>query len=256
MKANILIAVALAMSANARADHGDAPGKARELAEQGRIAHQAGDYGRAIEAFREAYVIAPAPALLFNLAQSYRLHGSCDDAAALYRRYLGSGPDVEARALAETHLATVERCVRERSPTLPLADPMTVPRVPVPSGDHAVIATPPRPARGSGQLHKTVGLGVILGGTAALGIATYYGFRAHDAAEDVERAYAAGGKWKDVAERDAEGRRAATTARILGVGGGLAVLTGVTLVIVGKRTEPLAITPSSSGVHVSYTWKF
>src|SRR5438874_5150491 len=86
------------------------PEKARALADRGRVAHDAGDYGSAIAAFQEAYVIAPSPALLFNLAQAYRLAGDCDDAAWMYRRFLDTNPVGEHRTLAESHLSTVEKC--------------------------------------------------------------------------------------------------------------------------------------------------
>src|SRR5690349_21094377 len=80
------------------------PQKARELADKGRAYHDAGDYMKAVAAFKEAYVLAPSPALLFNIAQAYRLAGDCDDAAWMYRRYLDTNPGPERRSLAETHL--------------------------------------------------------------------------------------------------------------------------------------------------------
>jgi tetratricopeptide (TPR) repeat protein len=86
------------------------PAQARALAERGRIAHDRGDYPAAIAAFTEAYALAPSPALLFDLAQAYRLAGRCADAAVMYRRYLANDPDPEARALAETQLEAVEHC--------------------------------------------------------------------------------------------------------------------------------------------------
>jgi tetratricopeptide (TPR) repeat protein len=231
------------------------PSKARALADTGRIAHDRGDYPRAIAAFKEAYVIAPAPALLFNLAQSYRLQGNCEDASLMYRRYLGTGPSDEGRALAETHLATVERCIYKRSLNIPMDDSVAYLRVPTPPElgvvDPAVRERPP------GQLHKQVGLGLTLGGAAALGIAAYYGARAHSASEDVERAFARGAKWKEIAARHAEGQRAETGATLFGIGGGIAVVTGVTLMIVGKkRAAPIEITPSAKGARVSVAWQF
>jgi len=90
------------------------PQKARLLAERGRALHDAGDYGNAIIAFKEAYVIAPSSGLLFNLAQAYRLQGNCDDAALMYRRYLDTAPSRDGRALAVGHLVTVERCAHDQ----------------------------------------------------------------------------------------------------------------------------------------------
>ncbi|HEU4612056.1 MAG TPA: tetratricopeptide repeat protein, partial [Kofleriaceae bacterium] len=97
MKAPVLaIAAILAAAPVARADNAlrpeRIPNKARELADKGRAYHQAGDYAAAVAAFKEAYVLAPSPGLLFNIAQSYRLAGDCDEAAWMYRRFLDTNP--------------------------------------------------------------------------------------------------------------------------------------------------------------------
>src|SRR5262249_1560300 len=111
----LVVAVALVAAAPpARAEEmlrpDQIPEKARVLAEGGRHYHDAGDYEQAIAAFKEAYVLAPSPGLLFNLAQAYRLAGQCDDAAWMYRRYLDASPAADRRAIAENHLAIVEKC--------------------------------------------------------------------------------------------------------------------------------------------------
>lgn len=245
MNRRVVIAVAVALlPAPIRADNEHVPALARELAREGRAAHDAGDYARAIAAFQEAYVIAPSPALVFDLAQSYRLQGNCDAAAAMYRRYLDGGPEVEALALAATHLASVERCQQARSLHIKLPD----------SG----IALPPVPSPRHPR-QSTAGLVAIGVGSAALGVAAYYGFAAHRAARDVERASAIGGQAGDVAARDTEGRRAAMLGRIAAVGGAAAVVAGVTLVILGKRAARatrIEITTSKSNPEVSVTCQF
>src|SRR5512143_3140072 len=86
------------------------PDRARALANKGRVYHDAGDYNAAIAAFKEAYVLAPSPGLLFHIAQAYRLAGSCDDAAWMYRRFLDTNPSGPNRDLAEQHLSAVEKC--------------------------------------------------------------------------------------------------------------------------------------------------
>jgi tetratricopeptide (TPR) repeat protein len=235
------------------------PPKARVLAAKGREAHDKGDYARAIAAFKEAYVIAPAPALLFNLAQAYRLQGNCDDAALMYHRYLNTGPSPEGREVAQTHLATVERCMHQRALAIPLDDSMAYLKVPAVPDLGIVDAPGPAPATSSAHLEKDIGIGVTIGGVAALGIATFYGFRAHAAAQDVERAYAMGAKWKEVEATHARGERAARIGKIFGIGGGLAAATGITLFVLGKRSEralPVVITPTTRGAEVSYAWAF
>ena len=246
MKATLLIAVLCAAPIAARAD--DITPKARVFAERGRELHAAGNYAAAIDAFKEAYVISPAPALLFNLAQAYRLAGDCDDARIMYRRYLASDPPPEGRAIAEPQLVNVERCTRDSAPLPPphLAQPQPVqPAADLPPTDHA-------------RLEETVGVGLAIAGGLALGGALYYEIQALTAASDVSNAYAKGGAGKDIAPTDARGRSAAHDAQLLAAGGTLAVAGGVALYLVGYRAEgarpAIAIAPTHDGGHVSMSW--
>jgi tetratricopeptide (TPR) repeat protein len=243
----------------ARADDGrdGVPTKARTLADRGRAAHEAGDYTSAITAFTRAYVMAPSPALLFNLAQAYRLQGNCDDAALMYRRYLATNPSPEERALAETHLASVERCLRKLALHIPVEIAPGRPAV-APSSDPLTAAVAaPAPSRRA-AITKDIGVGLMLGGTAALAAAGYYAVRAHDAANDVAEAYAMGARWKDVAPLDERGKTAATRAWMFGAGGALGVTGGLVTYLIGRRAErpPVAITPKANGVEVSMQWTF
>ena len=258
MKSALIVAAILVAAPAARADEG-IPVKARDLAAKGRSAHDQGDYARAIAAFKEAYVIAPAPALLFNLAQAYRLQGNCDDAALMYRRYISTRPAPEGRALAEEHLATMERCLKKRSLNIPMDESMAYLRVEKPPMDLGIVDAPVKPAGKPGQLRKDVGLGFALGGSAAIAIATYYGVRAHGAAQDVEELYAMGAKWKEIEARDADGKRAATIGKVFGIGGVAAIATGTTLYVLGKRAErspPIMVTPIAKGAQVNVGWRF
>jgi len=256
----LAVAVALVLAPAVGSADEPVPDKARKLAEHGRAMHDQGDYARAIIAFKEAYVMAPRPALLFNLAQAYRLQGNCDDASLMYRRYLATDPAPDARAIAEGHLHTVERCQKKRSLNIPLDESMAYLNVPPPPGPEKVILEDRqdavvRPSR----LKQDVGRGVALGGSAALAVAAYFGYRSYDASQEVERAYARGAKWKEIESIHERGESSARAAKIFGIGGGLAIAGGVTLFVLGKREEravPLAVTPSAQGAEVSYAWQF
>jgi tetratricopeptide (TPR) repeat protein len=235
---------------------GAVPVKARTLAERGRAFHDAGDYPHAIAAFTQAYVIAPSPALLFNLAQAYRLQGNCDDAALMYRRYLATNPDAEQRALTELHLASVERCLHKLALHIPIETasgrPVAARRA------EPMIATerwaPPRRA----QIEKDIGIGVAIGGSVSLAIAGYYAVQAHNAADDVAAAYANGGKWKDVAATDERGKSAASAAKLFGAGGAIGLAGGVVTYLIGKRDEqpPVTIATTRNSVSVDVRWAF
>jgi tetratricopeptide (TPR) repeat protein len=260
MRAALLVVVALAAPV-VEADSSDpVPPRARKLAERGRELHERGDYARAIAAFKEAYVLAPSPGLLFNLAQAYRLQGNCDDAAAMYRRYIAASPPwADERALAEGHLATVVRCVQKRNLNLPPDDAMAhIPVPPAPAPDPLFVDAPAT-GRSGGRALRGVGLGATLGGAVALSTAAYFGLRAYSAAADVERLYAEGASWKVIEPIHERGERAETTAKWLGIGGGVGAAAGVTLFILGRRAErapPLAVTPAKGGAQIGLSWAF
>ena len=236
---------------------GAVPTKARTLAERGRAFHDAGNYAAAITAFTQAYVMAPSPALLFNLAQAYRLQGDCEDAALMYRRYLATNPSPEGRALAEMHLASVERCIHMLSLHIPVESPSGHIVAPPPREKLTAVATTPGPAS-KAQIEKDVGVGLVLGGTVALAAATYYTVAAHNASNDVAAAYAMGAKWKDVAPIDERGKTAAARAKILGAGGVLGVAGGIVTYLIGRHTEqlPVTVAPTRHGVELGMSWAF
>jgi len=243
------------------------PDKARKLAERGRELHGQGDYARAIMAFKEAYVLAPSPGLLFNLAQAYRLQGNCDDAAIMYRRYLATNPLPDARALAETHLATVERCIAQRGLNIPFDESMAYLRVPPPEDKTlAIVTSPTSPAVDqphSRRTQKWIGLGVATSGGLALATAGFFAYRAHEASVEVEERYARGDKWKNIAPVAARGEQSASRARAFGIGGGIAAVAGATVFLLGARAErraqspsPVSVMPTRRGAEVSLAWQF
>lgn len=257
----LLVAGVVAWAPLARADDSQAvPAKARTLAARGRAYHDAGDYTNAIAAFTQAYVIAPSPALLFNLAQAYRLQGNCDDAALMYQRYLATNPSPEARALAEGHLASVQRCMHKIALHIPMESTATSSTAAMTGAPPAAVSVDaPAPSR-KAQLEKDVGLGLTIAGAGALAAAVYFAVQAHDASNDVSNAEAPGkGKPGNVGALDASGESSATNARILAIGGGVGVATGVVLYMLGRRDEQsaVAVAPTAhGGAAVSMRWAF
>lgn len=235
------------------------PNKARALADRGRAAHDARDYAGAISAFTEAYALAPAAGLLFNLAQAYRLKGACDDASLMYRRYLATGPAEDARVLAELHLAAVERCNKKIDVTAAVSvSALKLPRSPIETRRETrrePIVVEDRPHR---RTAEKVGVGFAIVGGAALLVAAYYGLEAHQTASEVEKRYANGENWKSLVTLDAEGDRASSIAKVsLGIGAA-AVLTGATVLVVDHRRSKrtLKVEPVSGGARIGVSWRF
>ena len=263
MKAGAITLAALLAAASTTAYADNAlrperiPNKARLLADKGRAYHNAGDYNAAVSAFKEAYVLAPSPGLLFNIAQAYRLAGNCDEAAWMYRRFLDTNPIGTHRQLAENHLAAVERC---GSGGLivdnPQASPEATMAVPEPSDKLITFVSLPE---SRSRKYKKIGLGTAIGGGALLAGAAVFAIDAHDASNTVAETYKRGGKWEDIKDVDARGRRSSTIATALGIGGGLAVVSGAVLFAVGRHYEQaqhVAVTPTTRGAQVSLSWGF
>jgi tetratricopeptide (TPR) repeat protein len=120
--------------------------RSRALYDQGSRAYSDGDYARAIELFLAAYELSRAPAILFNVAQAYRLAGTCDKALEYYRRSLAEEPDAANRAEVEERIAEMQRCAADEQARR-RAEPPAAARAEVESAaseaEDAPPATPP-----------------------------------------------------------------------------------------------------------------
>jgi tetratricopeptide (TPR) repeat protein len=236
------------------------PEKARFLADRGRQLQRDGKFAEALEAYKAAYVLAPSPGLLFNLAQAYRLNGDCDDAAWMYRRFLDTDPREDLRSLVNDHLAKLQACMHVGFRTQ-----IETPPVPPSGKDNAM---PSQPARAvvavaepsnDGQREQQVGTYVMIGGGAALVVAAAFAYEAHSASNDVADAYRAGMRAPDIHSIDDRGQRDATIATVASITGGAALITGAVLYSLGRRDERaqhLAVVPHPGGGEVRLAWRF
>lgn len=149
------------------------PHKAKRLATAGRSLHEQGEYGKAIIAFQEAYVLAPSPALLFNLAQAYRLDGNCEDAAYMYRRFLAQAPRNEARAISQEQLPAMERCTHKRGLGIPEKDAAVTLGM---ASDSSASGVPmdALPLRPRSKARTNAGIGMTIAGGVVLILAASY----------------------------------------------------------------------------------
>jgi len=259
MRVVVFIVALMVLAPIARSDSwsGQVPAKARALAERGRALHDAGDYANAIVAFTQAYAMAPSPALLFNLAQAYRLLGDCDDAALMYRRYIATNPGPERSALAESQLAAMERCVQKLALHIAVETANGGLVVPPPPTGLWATATPPGPSH-KAQIEKDVGVGLIAGGTVSLAVAAFYAVRAHNASSDVAAAYARGARPNEIAPIDSRGKSAARAAKISGGVAAVGIAGGLAMYLLGRHDAQTPVTVAATGhsVEVSMLWGF
>ena len=237
----------------------EALSRARELSDQGRALHDRGEYSGAVDAFQAAYVLAPSPAILFNLGQAYRLKGDCDNAVLMYRAFLRSRVEPQLQDIARAHLGNVEKC----------ASSAVMGRPGSAAGAAATPGTSVTPtSRTDGESAPGRGLrrgGVVtaIGGGVLLGLAGYFAYRAADANDEVEERYERGVKWRDLEALDSRGERDNMLATGLAVTGGVAVLTGGVLYLVGwrqaeraERRPTMSVAPTRGGGAVRLAWEF
>jgi tetratricopeptide (TPR) repeat protein len=163
----IVCLTGLVMAGEARAAEGD-PAEQRESAaadrqaeavrafDQANTHYDLGEYDQAIPLFRRAYEISRAPALIFNIAQAYRLGGDCHRALEAYRQFLRMASDAGLRATAERHSESLRRSCR-----------------PVAAGEVSRPVPPPVPAPPPASRWRPLGLasmgaGVLSGAAATV----------------------------------------------------------------------------------------
>jgi tetratricopeptide (TPR) repeat protein len=235
----------------------EAMAKARGLADQGRVLHDRGEYGRAVDSFQAAYVLAPSPALLFNLGQAYRLKGDCDNALLMYRAFLRSRPAPQLQDIARAHLGSVEKCASPEVMGRPAGATAATPAT------SAVTTSGSDRGREPGRALRRSGVITAISGGVLLGLAGYFAYRAADANDEVEERYGRGVKWRDLEELDASGDRDNKLATGLAVTGGVAVITGSVLYLVGwrqgeraERRPMMSFAPARGGGAVRLAWTF
>jgi len=270
MKRLVYAVLALALSAasafaDSFVDEGagmPVPEKARLLADRGRQLQRDGKFAEALEAYKAAYVLAPSPGLLFNLAQAYRLNGDCDDAAWMYKRFLETDPRDDLRALVNDHLQKLASCTHLGFRTnldVPQREAKAMPSQP--SRDGAVVATTPAavPDVSRARSEQHAGEYLMIGGGVGLAVAAVFAVDAHLAANEVADAYASGVRNPDVRSLDDRGHRDDAITAIAGISGGAALITGAVLYGVGvhsERAQHLAVVPRRDGAEVKVAWQF
>lgn len=208
---------------------------AKEKAANAKAAFDRGDYAVAVEQYREAYRLMPSPNLLYNLGQAYRLVGSCAEAAEAYREYLRLVPESPYRETAEQNLAAAEVCARDAEAAARRREER--------KREEALAATidaPPPPPVDHGRGMRRAGVGAMAVGGMLVVAGGYFAIDAARQADEVSQFYQDGGSWQDVADADERGRRAQLVSRVAFGASAVAIASGVTLYLLGRRVEPSA----------------
>jgi len=114
--------------------------------EAGTTAYNLGDFLTAANEYREAYKARPLSAILYNIAQAYRLGGDFKQAVFFYRSYLRNVTDSPNRAECEERIRTLEAELAAQQagpPTPPKETSAPGSATPAPTSAQPPPSTPP-----------------------------------------------------------------------------------------------------------------
>jgi len=91
--------------------------EARQHAAKAKVHYDLGEFEQAAEEYIIVYRLRPLPALLFNIAQSYRGAGLYEKAKQFYRAYLRENPDAKTSAAVKKALKEIDELLAKEKKT-------------------------------------------------------------------------------------------------------------------------------------------
>jgi tetratricopeptide (TPR) repeat protein len=89
---------------------------AAELFARGRAEYGRGEYQRAYDDFKQAYLLSGRPPLIYNMARALEGLGQYGDAADALRSYLRASPLDPERVAIEEHIRALDEAQRKHAP--------------------------------------------------------------------------------------------------------------------------------------------
>jgi tetratricopeptide (TPR) repeat protein len=269
MKSLTRAALVLSLLALCPSAHADDIAEAREHFRKGSKAFDLGHYADAIKEYEAAYDIKEDPALLFNIAQAYRLEGDNQNAIRVYKSFLHHLPNARNRPEVERRIEELQKAIdqegraKEGPPdgTLPPAAEPQRAVTPPPNAETpaaAPIVAAPAPAEHPGRSKKIAGIFLAAVGVAGIAAGGAFAAMAVKAGDDLTALN------QNMGTFDSSKQSAGKTDQIAeGVAfgiGAVALAAGVTLYVLGHRDARRAANAASratprlaaSGVAVSF----
>lgn len=243
------------------------PSEPERLYTSGQKAYDEKRYDDALAAWERSYSLSKLPALLFNIAQAYRLRaqtGDCTKATETYKKFIELDAKSQFRAQADGFIAELAPCYAAENPSKVVEKkPVEPPKPPIvtgPGDKDKLPPPPPPPPGGGGGARRAIGFSVIgLGGVAVLG-GVLFGVKASSLGKEVTDACAAGCDWNTIKDKDADGRSAATTQWILYGVGAAAIGVGAAIAFLGgskkERSRTVTVVPHGDGALVGWSGRW
>jgi len=176
---------ALLLSFGGGAARGDATASARDHFNKGTTLYDLARYREAAAEYELAYQAKNDPAILYNIAQVWRLAGESAKAVTFYKSYLRRIPNADNRAQVEIRIAELQKATEQMEHTkqgppegaMRLEDNRPSPEAPVVPPPAVTITAPssePRPIdakpSSSWRMKRNAGIGLVAGGIAFLAV--------------------------------------------------------------------------------------
>jgi tetratricopeptide (TPR) repeat protein len=114
---------AMVLASAAHAQESSGKGKdanleeARQHAAKAKVHYDLGEFEKAAEEYILVYRLRPLPALLFNIAQSYRQASQYEKAKQFYRAYLRENPDAQTSSAVKKALREIDELLAKEKKT-------------------------------------------------------------------------------------------------------------------------------------------
>lgn len=271
---SLAVLLVVISSTFARAATPDQREQARQHYESATRKFDTGRYDEAAAEFEQVFDLIGDPALLYNIAQSYRAAKQYDKALLFYRSYLRRNPDASNRAEVERRIDELGDLVaqqqkqqqqqrqqqqRQAAPPPPRPQPPPPPAVVVhqPTPTATTTAPPPPPPRHHRRTLRIAGLSLCAVGVAGLALGGAMTGVAVSASNDLSRAARNHGEFTtSLADTQSRGNLAETVSIVGYAVGGAAALTGIALTVIGYHPERAPVTVGVSGTGVFARGRF
>lgn len=242
-------AIVLILLAAMRFAVADPTPDAEQLYRDGQTAYDQQHYDDALAAWQRSYELSHAPALLFNIAQAYRLRahpGDCVQARTQYQSFIQVAEPSQQRSLAEQYVAELASCANSPAGVAP------APSDDASTNEHSI-------------RNRQIAV-VAIGGSGAVLLATgiYFGHRASTLGDEVTSACASVSSpcdWSVQSGKDAAGHRDATLGWTFDALGAAALVGSAALYWFGIHESEIQVArvatrPRESGAVLSWssTW--
>ena len=211
----------------------------RQHYEKATRAYDIEKYGEAVDEYQKAYEIGGDPAMLYNIAQAYRLNKQLPDSLHFYRRYLQRSPNARNREDVERKINDLEQTIearRKADEAAAAAARLRQPPAVSPPPPKAVLPPPkvvtiPPPPSGNGL--RVAGIVVTSVGVAALITSGITGYLASKKGDDLTNASKNGGTFDPSVE--SSGKTLNTIAIATVIGGGVMAVVGTVLLVASRK---------------------